>query len=1346
MPPGSGTKRKSGLDDSCPDVPASSSIVHRNPSSLLDTESAKKRRVESRNITLESNISSRGDQDDTRTNVLYDPSPLMKSLKEAGFFVKDGKGHPNILNDDQALFLKKFTKDVNTHMDYPENIISMTETLSKWFDEETLLIKCLEPTKTSGNCGTARSEIQDSLVRLLLSVEDIQPKLLTILLEKLAETSIVQEGEEQSQAVNIPRMILTSVRWLDKLVDGDGLADKMSEILSATSRYQQVEVIAALPEILPQQQHTTIAEHLLTMMEDSQPLVSSIVDCLGNLHLFSETIDKTRKVLIQSMASSRFHFNDLPNIVEYLLSSPSKKLETCMDLVRDLRDNLELTAKMRPSQRPGPSSAKSRDSRDQDSKRNIECIILDKINISMMTEKKMSEAWVHVLEGVKEAEEMKPLDILVMIMLYKNKQRRKTVEMMFKNKIRTGVLTNNLFNTTFEKHTTVLKHWMSSVLDIANMLIMSPDPLVSEGAGKQLYVSAFINLGELCEREIVSEVVSSVSRSGTALSVLGQLSRDHADMLAKYGWYLVGLLDHVSEVTEVAKIRNMISVLANLAWRGGSTAGTQIRDDVVIFVKKQVHSGIVQYKKMGIVGAVVVARAMVSAFDEEEIGLPMAESSRHSKAGSILLMGLLEEAWELLEFVNNKTQNYPELAGLFLDEMCISFIDNLVTDKNFIEKFKDRFSSNVETDYIEDVREYENDQFGITMKCDMVLDNYDDDDTADDTGAPISVSLTQKVCTSLGLDSTLPVSQRKKASSELARVLPSVRLLIKTIALSKDGDLDDIDALLGCGVWIFPGQTFSTFEQLQSEEKVAVLHSYFYTINWFIELINGFSSQDDGESKRKVLVRLKQIIQMRETLVKELKNHPLYKPPAALFSEDTSAWVSPAVALQKKLQRSAEKKAGKGKGKKSKGAPTETMMNATMNLNTQRMTQTQISQLSRKQTQNTSKEDQRQCLSVDLQAFRPFFREIDLNVLNILQVEPVTTASAPDMTEEIKDPKLRPPELLFLLQDLQTKLDRILNSKNKRGFPGKQNLLSNAGFTNLHNLSQEQVVVKVITSLKFLLAHMDELKEYFMRLKAQTDDTVELLTMCTSESFIILNTIKAGLTALKTLFSWQGFQSSVHEALLKNCLYQIVSRTRNINENSEDLLVFALEYLETFSVCSVTIDVASAHVSLMSSLASIYADNEMVIVAKIATSYLKTEWKQVSGEAEKGAEFRVQIERLLQIFVNNSSNIFRDLKSLCVDGTHLLVEKKEVELFPFINKDTIAVVYKVVLSSLVTEVKKITYGSTKDQDSQLRKWWTAIDTFVKMILDLKTFATRTLLTHVMRLSRLFIDYFIKQGK
>ena len=88
--------------------------------------------------------------------------------------------------------------------------------------------------------------------------------------------------------------------------------------------------------------------------------------------------------------------------------------------------------------------------------------------------------------------------------------------------------------------------------------------------------------------------------------------------------------------------------------------------------------------------------------------MPIAESSRASGAGktntSIVLSELGKEAWELLVFTESKVSNHPTLSGLFYDEMCISFIDKLAgAEKSFVDKFVERFSANVEGDYIEDV-------------------------------------------------------------------------------------------------------------------------------------------------------------------------------------------------------------------------------------------------------------------------------------------------------------------------------------------------------------------------------------------------------------------------------------------------------------------------------------------------------------------------------------------------------------------------------------------------------------------------------------------------------------------
>ena len=208
--------------------------------------------------------------------------------------------------------------------------------------------------------------------------------------------------------------------------------------------------------------------------------------------------------------------------------------------------------------------------------------------------------------------------------------------------------------------------------------------------------------------------------------------------------------------------------------------------------------------------------------------------------------------------------------------------------------------------------------------------------------------------------------------------------------------------------------------------------------------------------------------------------------------------------------------------------------------------------------------------------------------------------------------------------------------------------------------------------------------------------------------------------------------------------------SNDVDEEAEvgDLAEQVLKYLEQFSLSSVLVDMASAHLGLMAvikRLDSVNTDNQSSLIAKVASAYLKTGWRQCDGTPEKGAEFNAHIEKILNIFIANSSNISKDLKLLCAEGTHLLVEKKDSELFPFINKSTMSPVYKVVLSSLVAEVKKMKYGSTKDQDEQFAKWMSEIETLVRMILDLKKFATRILFVHVLTYSRSFIEHFIKEG-
>jgi Fanconi anemia group D2 protein len=415
---------------------------------------------------------------------------------------------------------------------------------------------------------------------------------------------------------------------------------------------------------------------------------------------------------------------------------------------------------------------------------------------------------------------------------------------------------------------------------------------------------------------------------------------------------------------------------------------------------------------------------------EDEMGEPVAESSRNT---SVMLEGLLGEAMELLAFVKMRTRNWPDVAGLFLDELSNMVAGDMGMNNKFMEQVSVKFAEDFQTEYIEDANETENHEFTVKSTFEKMLD----EDTEDDSeGAPISLSLAPHVMKMMGVPSkagpVIPV--RGEQLTLVARLIPTFRLLSKSVMAKCKGDLEEIDAVLGCGVWMFPKDVVNNIRDLSVVEKNAVCATLFYVTNWFIELVNSFSTQQEEDIKVKVLLRIKQVLEMQKMIAVALKQNPSFKPPTALFSEDISWWSPPQGQEGKKGKKAGKGKKG-GKGKNSKAGEPDTMvMNATLHLNTQR-SQAQASQPQSNTVVMEGNNDSQEV--VDLKHYRPFFRELDLSTLAVLTFMPTTTSSEPSLEEEFAEPKFRPPELLFLLRDLQAKLDKSLISVGKkRGIPG----------------------------------------------------------------------------------------------------------------------------------------------------------------------------------------------------------------------------------------------------------------------------------------------------------------------
>ena len=81
---------------------------------------------------------------------------------------------------------------------------------------------------------------------------------------------------------------------------------------------------------------------------------------------------------------------------------------------------------------------------------------------------------------------------------------------------------------------------------------------------------------------------------------------------------------------------------------------------------------------------------------------------------------------------------------------------------------------------------------------------------------------------------------------------PHFRLMRMVESHLNDGNLENIDALLGCAILAPFEELYKNFASLTEEEKSNTLTCLFHIINWFREIINAFATQKDKEMRVKV--------------------------------------------------------------------------------------------------------------------------------------------------------------------------------------------------------------------------------------------------------------------------------------------------------------------------------------------------------------------------------------------------------------------------------------------------------------------------------------------------------------
>uniref|UniRef100_A0A8C1Z2Y1 FA complementation group D2 n=1 Tax=Cyprinus carpio TaxID=7962 RepID=A0A8C1Z2Y1_CYPCA len=1228
----------------------------------------------------------------------YPDSVFVQFLRESGVTLTAGST-ANEIAVDQVIFQKRLQQQLRKHPRFPNIIQEFISALETYIEDPERFRNCLLP------CVPSSTSQQDTQV-------------INTLFEKLPE--FMFEGVSED-GLNVPRLIINQLKWLDRIVDGKDLSSKLMQMVSVAPVEIQRDIITSLPEILEDSQHGDIAKELNALLQQNTQLPVPILDALSSLNLSSALLSEVRDVVMGTL--SAVQLEDLPVIVKFILHSISAS--DANEVVCDLRKKLELEQCVLPAVLQAsqsqffllflfhlltlicPSQTNMTDS---------VALVLEVIKSAIRFQKTISEAWLKAIENVDESDDHKVVDLLVLFILHSTNANhsRRGAERVLRVKVRKGLIQENLLQKTFKGHAQVMRGYFPSILALAQGLLRSPDCCVVSFGG-HMYKQAFTAFDSYCQQEVVGSLVthacSGVSGEvDVALELLCELVSQKPAEMSQFTVFVKGILDYMDNLTS-QQIRRLFHLLSCLAF-GQEQHGGHIQDDMHIVIRKQLSSTVPKYKRIGIIGAVMMVGSMGACRNKPD-----------GSQGGTLPKETHRQVMALLELVRSCSESSPEAAALYYDELANLLqtckLDPLVQawiGKSVLEDFQEDFVVDLGPDLS-----------GPFVFPAYVMHNLDEDESQGGIAINLLPLMTQdQICR--GRVSPLCLSS-------------FFRLLRLCEEVQHQGDLEEIDALLGCPLILTDMEVVEKVESLSKAEREFLCSLLFYTINWFRETVNAFCKQNDPEMKMKVVTRIQNITYLQSLLQTCLAATPGYTPPQANFDGESAEGMIPSSssALPKK-------------GKKGKSAGEITSKNSSGD-----KSQLEGADLPEKENEKEKEKDAKS--GVSLSSYWPFFRELDVEVLSVLQCGLLSrtlldTELHSKLREEVQ---LGPAELLFLLEDMWRKLDFSLASAPAKKAPFLKSKTDRAvGFAHLQQKNAKEIATYCIELLPTLCTHLENCHNHFQTLLSEHQGVVDAPGVDVKEQQLMCSAYQLLLQVLHTTFSWAGFSGPEHRALLKSALGVLAGR---LKEDETDLTLdqlsrHAFEYLQNFRSTVPSLNTALCLIQLLIVLSQYGGSNHRTYREQISAfpRFLCQEWVTASGEKERGNKYNDALQTLLSIYLEHTDDVLKAVEEIAGEGVpELLNAAKDANSrsWPTLNRHTFLVYYKSMMAVLERAVRKIPPSKQTDnqevQSEKLLTWNLAVRDFHILINLVKMFDSRPVLTVCLKYGRLFLESFLKLG-
>ena len=735
---------------------------------------------------------------------------------------------------------------------------------------------------SSSRAGPISSISSDpSLMRLLLKVDSIQPRMIQLLLDLFLARALEDDAADEA-----PPKLLKCLSWLDFIAKPGDLAEHYLQTLRGLSETQNRwlrDAVQALPEVVPDSEHPRAVAHLLVLLRETREGTSPLIDAFCDLKIPPNMVDEISGTVLDMLRSAPVA--EVPMIVKFLLvACSSAEPSSQARVLNEMRSRLIFLGGKK-----GGGAVSALDIASN------EALIVKELHHGLLIHPVLCQRFFETLRG-KNGEET-CVDVWILVALsHSAAYAQQAVEMLRGIALKTGG--DEVFEQAIVGHGATLDGYLNELLDMAGAFLrVGPQTKGAESLkvfAQKLYRWLFNEMSDARSRqEIVHALVSHCGVGGAgrsevdgALRALRSIVRldSGAIALGPFSSYVRSLLNDLDDF-DVTQARYLFRIVSRLALVDGEGV-----NELKILLRKLLISPDPHRQSLGIVGTVQLVACLSPSLaassdgrDEEgdapknATGAASARNASSKKRRVISANTQLEDEDEIVD------HERPHGSGSSSVNESMALVDYMLKETRHPLAF-DELGRVVERGAL-DVRLVRT----LSVAMQEAFEEwflFDEESRARSTASTLANrdwfalerpedinNISVKILPVLELAQSDP-----RCRNRLALLCPMMRCLLATTTTVDSCP----DAILGCPL-VLPNP--SAIEALDSSSHIVremVCTAFYYAADWMREIVSSFASVPNLEAPlmRLLCARLNTLVQAQAYLSKVVLCVPEFAPPS----------------------------------------------------------------------------------------------------------------------------------------------------------------------------------------------------------------------------------------------------------------------------------------------------------------------------------------------------------------------------------------------------------------------------------------------------------------------------------